>query len=87
MAEKVESGASVHLSHDPLGSGVDAFGATVVIGQGYGTVHCGPVDLETGLLHGLVTPELACRDGELGGCRCAQALPPGVSRRCREGRP
>ncbi|WP_342751541.1 transposase [Saccharothrix carnea] len=31
-----------------------------------------------GLLHGLVTSELACRDGELGGCRCAQALPPGV---------
>jgi putative transposase len=29
----------------------------------------------TGLLHGLVTSELACRDGELGGCRCAQALP------------
>ncbi|XVS61889.1 helix-turn-helix transcriptional regulator [Actinosynnema sp. CA-299493] len=31
-----------------------------------------------GLLHGLVTSELACRDGELGGCRCAQALPSGV---------
>ncbi|MFC6093674.1 hypothetical protein, partial [Saccharothrix lopnurensis] len=29
-----------------------------------------PHDL--GLLHGLVTSELACRDGELGGCRCAQ---------------
>jgi hypothetical protein len=33
-----------------------------------------------GLLHGLVTSELACRDGELGGCRCAQALPSGVPR-------
>ncbi|ROP41876.1 helix-turn-helix domain-containing protein [Saccharothrix texasensis] len=40
-----------------------------------------------GLLHGLVPSELACRDGELGGCRCAQALPSGVPRRCRAGRP
>ena len=47
VAEKVESGASVHLSHDPLGAGVDAFGAAVVVRQGDGTVHSGPVDLET----------------------------------------
>jgi hypothetical protein len=32
VAEDVESGASVHLPHDPLGSGVDVFGAAVVVG-------------------------------------------------------
>lgn len=46
MAEEVESGASVHLSHDPLGAGVDAFGAAVVVGQGEAGVHGGPVDFE-----------------------------------------
>ena len=34
MAEEVESGAAMHLSHDPFRSGVDAFGAAVVVGQG-----------------------------------------------------
>lgn len=33
MPEKVESGASVHLSHDPPGAGVDAFGVAVVLGK------------------------------------------------------
>ncbi len=33
MAEEVESGASVHLPHDSLGAGVDAFGTAVVVAQ------------------------------------------------------
>ncbi len=47
MAEKVESGAPVPLSPDPLGAGVDAFGVAVVVGQGEAGVHRGPVDFET----------------------------------------
>lgn len=47
VAEKVESRASVHLSHDPLDAGVDASGAAVAAGQGDSTAHSGPVDLET----------------------------------------
>lgn len=46
VAEKIEACASMHLPHDPLGAGVDAFGAAVVVGLGDGTVHSGPVDLE-----------------------------------------
>ncbi|GGN30530.1 hypothetical protein GCM10011609_88380 [Lentzea pudingi] len=46
VAEKVESCASVHLSHDSLGADVDAFGSSVVVEQGDGTVHSGPVDFD-----------------------------------------
>lgn len=46
MPEKIESGASVHLSHDSFGAGVDAFGAAVVVAQGEAGVHGGPVDFE-----------------------------------------
>src|SRR5439155_20412031 len=34
VAEWVEAGSAVHLSHDPLGFGVDTFGSAVVVGQG-----------------------------------------------------
>ena len=46
MTEEVESCASVHLSHDPLGSGVDALGPAVVVGQGEAGVHGGAVEFE-----------------------------------------
>lgn len=46
VAEKGESCASVHLSHDPFSAGVDAFGAAVVVGQSKGGVHSGPVDFQ-----------------------------------------
>ncbi len=46
MAEEVESGASVQLSHDSLGAGVGAFGAVVVVGQCEAGIYSGPVDFE-----------------------------------------
>lgn len=44
MAEEIEAGTSVHLSPDPLGAGVDAFGVAVAVGQGKAGVHDGSVD-------------------------------------------
>lgn len=46
MTEEVESGSAVHLPHDPLCSGVDAFGAAVAAGQGEPGVHGGAVEFE-----------------------------------------
>jgi hypothetical protein len=46
VPEEVESCAAAHLSHDPLGSGVDAFGAAVAPGQGEAGVHGAAVEFE-----------------------------------------
>lgn len=45
MTEEVESGWAVHLPHDPLYPGVDAFGAAVAPGQGEAGVDGGVVEL------------------------------------------
>jgi hypothetical protein len=39
VAQKVEPGAAVHLPHDPLRTGVDAFGPAVAVREGEGGVH------------------------------------------------
>lgn len=46
MVEEAESGASARPP-DAFGTGVDAFDAAVVVGQGEASVHGGPVDFET----------------------------------------
>ncbi len=46
MAQKVEPDPAVHLAHDPLRAGVDAFGAAIVVGKGEGGVHGGAVKLD-----------------------------------------
>ncbi len=46
MAEQGESGSAVHLPHDPLGAGVDAFGAAVVEREGECGVDGGAVEFQ-----------------------------------------
>lgn len=46
MAEQVEAGPAVHLSHDPFRSGVDALGAAVVVRQRQSGVDGGAVEVE-----------------------------------------
>jgi hypothetical protein len=47
VAEEVEARAAVHLSHDPFGAGVDAFGPSVVVREGEVGVDGCPVEFET----------------------------------------
>lgn len=47
MAQEVEPGPAVHLPHDSLGSGVDAFGPAILMGQGDAGVHSLAVEIET----------------------------------------
>jgi hypothetical protein len=46
VTEEVESCSAVHLPHDLLGSGIDALGPAVVMGQGEAGVHGGAVEFE-----------------------------------------
>jgi hypothetical protein len=46
VTEEIESGASVHLPHDPLGAGVDALDEAVVVRQREAGVRGSPVDFE-----------------------------------------
>ena len=46
VAEEVESCSAVHLPHDLLGSGIDALGPAVVVGQSEAGVHGGAVEFE-----------------------------------------
>jgi hypothetical protein len=46
VTEEVESCSAVHLPHDLLGSGIDALGPAVVVGQGEAGVHGGAFEFE-----------------------------------------
>ena len=46
MAEQGESGSAVHLSHDPLGSRVDALGAAVVVRESEAGIDGGAVEFK-----------------------------------------
>jgi hypothetical protein len=46
VTEEIESCSSVHLPHDAFGSGIDAFGAPVVVGQREGGIDCRAVEFE-----------------------------------------
>jgi len=46
VAEEGEARAAMHLSHDPLGSRVDALGAAVVVWAGESCVDGGAVECE-----------------------------------------
>jgi hypothetical protein len=47
VAQEVEPSPAVHLPHDFLRSGVDAFGSAVVMRQGEAGVHCIAVEFES----------------------------------------
>lgn len=46
MTQEVEPGTAVHLSHDPFGAGVDAFGSAVVMREGEACTHGVAVEFE-----------------------------------------
>jgi hypothetical protein len=46
VVQEVEPGTGVHLSHDPLRAGVDAFGSAVVVGEGEAGVRGVAVEFE-----------------------------------------
>lgn len=74
MAQQGEPSSAVHLPRDPFGSGVNAFGAAVVVREGESGVDGGAVEFEAvgeGVQVGQVTgANRADPVGELGGVAC-----------------